>query len=198
MMPQRIICLSAESADWLWRIGAWDRVVGVTVFFTIPRNCEPKPRVSGFSTARIKEITKLNPDLIITFSDVQAESARELIGKGFTVLATNQRSLAEIESTLALIARVAGREKDGARLLAEFRKRLAPLRKVKVHPRTYFEEWNAPPVSGIGWVAEGAVFSNGWVVLVWPTGTPSLNFYESIEAVEAVHGHGGLTRIVFD
>jgi hypothetical protein len=53
-------------------------------------------------------------------------------------------------------------------------------------------------VSGVGWVAEGAVFSNGWVVLVWPTGTPSLNFYESIEAVEAVHGHGGLTRIVFD
>jgi hypothetical protein len=53
-------------------------------------------------------------------------------------------------------------------------------------------------VSGIGWVAEGAVFSNGWVVLVWPTGTPSLNFYPSIDAVEAVHGHGGLTRIIFD
>ena len=53
-------------------------------------------------------------------------------------------------------------------------------------------------VSGIGWVAEGAVFSNGWAVLVWPTGTPSLNFYESIEDVEAVHGHGGRTRIVFD
>jgi hypothetical protein len=53
-------------------------------------------------------------------------------------------------------------------------------------------------VSGTGFVAEGAVFSNGWVVLVWPTGTPSLNFYESIEAVNAVHGHGGLTRIVFD
>ena len=53
-------------------------------------------------------------------------------------------------------------------------------------------------VSGVGWVAEGAVFSNGWVVLVWPTGTPSLNFYESIADVEAVHGHGGRTRIVFD
>ena len=53
-------------------------------------------------------------------------------------------------------------------------------------------------VSGIGWVAEGAVFSNGWVVLVWPTGTPSLNFYASIDDVEAVHGHGGRTRIVFD
>ena len=53
-------------------------------------------------------------------------------------------------------------------------------------------------VSGTGWVAEGAVFSNGWVVLIWPTGTPSMNFYESLEAVEAVHGHGGLTRIVFD
>ena len=53
-------------------------------------------------------------------------------------------------------------------------------------------------MSGIGWVAEGTLFSNGWVVLVWPTGTPSLNFYESIEDVEAVHGHGGQTRIVFD
>jgi hypothetical protein len=53
-------------------------------------------------------------------------------------------------------------------------------------------------VSGTGWVAEGAVFSNGWVVLIWPTETPSLNLYMSIEAVEAVHGHGGLTRIVFD
>lgn len=53
-------------------------------------------------------------------------------------------------------------------------------------------------VSGTGWVAEGAVFSNGWVVLIWPTGTPSMNFYESLEAVEAVHGHGGLTRIIFD
>ena len=53
-------------------------------------------------------------------------------------------------------------------------------------------------VSGVGWVAEGAVFSNGWVVLVWATSTPSLNFYESIDVVEAVHGHGGLTRIVFD
>jgi hypothetical protein len=53
-------------------------------------------------------------------------------------------------------------------------------------------------VSGTGWVAEGAVFSNGWVVLVWPTETPSLNFYQSIEDVEAIHGHGGQTRIVFD
>lgn len=53
-------------------------------------------------------------------------------------------------------------------------------------------------VSGIGWVAEGAVFSNGWVVLIWATGTPSLNFYECIEDVEAVHGHNGRTRIVFD
>jgi hypothetical protein len=64
-----------------------------------------------------------------------------------------------------------------------------------------FHLWRASDesgVSGVGWVAEGAVFSNGWVVLVWPTGTPSLNFYESIEAVEAVHGHGGATRIVFD
>jgi len=152
--PARIACLSAESADWLWRVGAWGRVVGVPTFFKMPAECEPKPRISGFSTARIKEISKLNPDLIITFSDVQAEFARELIRMGFTVLATNQRSLGEIETTLGLFSRVVGQEREGARLLAEFRERLAPAKSTKSRPRTYFEEWKDPLVSGIGWVGE--------------------------------------------
>ena len=77
--PQRIVCLSAEAADWLWRIGAWERVAGVTAFFEIPPGTAPRPRVSGFSTARFDDIAKLKPDLIITFSDVQTALAAELM-----------------------------------------------------------------------------------------------------------------------
>ncbi|HXS67824.1 MAG TPA: ABC transporter substrate-binding protein [Candidatus Polarisedimenticolia bacterium] len=153
-VPERIVCLSAEAADWLWRIGAWGHVAGVTAFFEQPAGLPMKPRVSGFSTARMKEIEALNPDLVITFSDVQAELAAELLKQGFSVLATNQRTLAETEATLALLGRVVRREAGSERLLAEFRERLAPVADVGRRPRVYFEEWNEPLVSGIGWVGE--------------------------------------------
>jgi iron complex transport system substrate-binding protein len=153
-IPQRIVCLSAEAADWLWRIGAWESVAGITTYFKQPDGTSPKPRVSGFSSANLTEITKLNPDLIITFSDVQAKLAAELIQRGFLILATNQRTLAETEATLALIARVAGHEHEGEKLLNEFRKRLLPVQNVARRPRVYFEEWNDPLISGIAWVSE--------------------------------------------
>jgi iron complex transport system substrate-binding protein len=153
-LPKRIVCLSAESADWLWRIRAWEQVAGVTAFFQQPAGVALKPRVSGFSTARLKEIEKLNPDLIITFSDVQAEFAAELMRQGFSVLATNQRTLAETEATLSLLGRIVGREAESERLLGEFRERLAPVTNRANSPRVYFEEWNDPLISGIGWVGE--------------------------------------------
>ena len=153
-IPQRIVCLSAEGADWLWRIGAWESVAGVTAYFIQPDGASPKPRVSGFSSANLNEITKLNPDLIITFSDVQAKLAAKLIQRGFPVLATNQRTLAETEATLALLARVAGCEHKGGKLLNELRERLAPVENVMHRPRVYFEEWNDPLISGIAWVSE--------------------------------------------
>ena len=152
--PERIVCLSAESADWLWRIGAWEQVVGVTAFFTQPADAPTKPRVSGFSTARLNEIIQLNPDLVITFSDVQAQLAAELIKQGLPVLSTNQRTLEETEATLSLLGRVLDREAQGDRLLTEFRERLAPTNDIVTHPRVYFEEWNAPLITGIGWVGE--------------------------------------------
>ena len=155
-MPKlhRIVCLSAESADWLWRIGAWEQVAGVTSFFTHPPGAAPKPRVSGFSTGRLDEIAKLDPDLIITFSDVQAQLAADLVKRGFAVLATNQRTLAEIESTLELLGRIAGHEKQAQQALHELRARLAPVKSSAPRPRVYFEEWNDPLVSGICWVSE--------------------------------------------
>ena len=152
--PQRIVCLSAEAADWLWRIGAWKHVAGVTAFFKQPTRVPPKPRVSGFSSANLKQIELLNPDLIITFSDVQAQLAAELIRRGFPVVATNQRTLAEIESTLAMLARIVNRERQGEKLLKEFRRKLAPQKNISHRPRVYFEEWNEPLISGIAWVSE--------------------------------------------
>jgi iron complex transport system substrate-binding protein len=152
--PQRIVCLSAEAADWLWRIGAWDDVIGVTAYFTPPTGVPPKPRVSSFSTARFDEIIAREPDLVVTFSDVQASLSAELIKRGLSVLATNQRTLAEIEETLALLGRVVNRERETAQLLREFRERLAPVERTADRPRVYFEEWNDPLISGIGWVGE--------------------------------------------
>ena len=142
--PRRIVCLSAEAADWLWRIGAWDDVVGITAYFTPPAGAPPKPRVSSFSTARFDEIIALEPDLVVTFSDVQASLSAELIKRGLSVLATNQRTLAEIEATLALLGRMVHREREAAQLLHEFRERLAPVERVAARPRVYFEEWNDP------------------------------------------------------
>jgi iron complex transport system substrate-binding protein len=153
-IPQRIVCLSAEAADWLWRIGAWKSIIGVTVYFTQPDDELPKPRISGFSSANLNEITKLNPDLIITYSDVQAKLATELIQRGFPVLATNQRTLKETEMTLELLARIVNCEREGEKLLNEFRDRLAPVENVMRRPRVYFEEWDNPLISGIAWVSE--------------------------------------------
>jgi iron complex transport system substrate-binding protein len=152
--PKRIVCLSAEAADWFWRIGVWEKVVGITAFFTPPPEAAPKPRISTFSTARLDEIEDLEPDLIVTFSDVQTLLAAELMHRGFTVLATNQRTLAETEATLALLARVVEREKEAERWLQQFRGRLAPVTGTGDRPRVYFEEWNDPLITGIAWVSE--------------------------------------------
>jgi len=152
--PERIVCLSAEAAEWLWRIGAWEQVVGITAFFDPPSEATRKPRISGFSTAHFDSIEQLNPDLVITFSDVQATMAGELIKRGIAVLATNQRTIAEIENTLLWLARSVDREATGEALLAEFRERTRPVANTRGGPRLYFEEWNEPMVTGICWVSE--------------------------------------------
>ena len=154
LTPQRIVCLSAEAADWLCRIGAWDRVVGVTSYFAQPADVTLKPRLSGFSSANLERITRLNPDLVISFSDVQAGITGALVNQGIPVVATNQRSLASVEATLAFLARVVGCEATGEELLVEFREKLKPATSIGVRPRVYFEEWNDPLITGIAWVGE--------------------------------------------
>ncbi len=152
--PHRIVCLSAEAADWLWRLGAWESVVGLTAYFELPPGAPPKPRVSGFSSASVESVVRLNPDFVIAFSDVQAGIAAQLILRGIPVLTTNQRTLDEIESTLALLARCVNRQEEGQALLREFRARLAPVTLPAIRPRVYFEEWDDPLIAGIAWVSE--------------------------------------------
>lgn len=152
--PQRIVCLSADSADWLARLGAWPQVVGITAFYTPPASLAPKPRIGGFSTAKIAEIVALRPDLVLGFSDVQAELAASLLRAGLSVFVSNQRSLDEIHATLATIARLVDREAAAAPLLDEFHERLRPAARVGPRPRVYFEEWYDPPVTCIRWVSE--------------------------------------------
>jgi iron complex transport system substrate-binding protein len=165
--PNRIACLSAECADLLYRLGAWNRVAGITAYYQPPPGAAPRPVVSGFSKGSIERIARLKPDLVITFSDVQADLTAQLLRAGLPVLATNQRSIGEIEDTILLIARLVGRERQGKALLRKFRAELKPVKprsprrqslvgtlNLKHRTRVYFEEWNDPLISGIAWVGE--------------------------------------------
>jgi iron complex transport system substrate-binding protein len=149
-----LVVTAAAGADWLWRIGAWDQVVGVTAYFQAPSDAPARPRLSGFSTARLDEIEALEPDLVIGFSDVQAGLLAELGRRGLSVWLTNPRRLPEIESVLECLGRIVDRAEASARQLDEFRCRLAPVVPRGRRPRVYFEEWPEPMVTGIGWVSE--------------------------------------------
>lgn len=150
----RIACLSAESADICARLGAWGDVVAVSAYAD-QTDLDRKPVVSAFSTGDAGRVLAHRPDIVITFSDVQAEIAAALIRAGATVLATNQRTLAEIAAAIRLIARAIGRVAAGEKLAADFERQLSELRRAPSRrPRVYFEEWPEPPISGIAWVGE--------------------------------------------
>ena len=161
MFPERIVCLSAESADICIKLGAGNRLVGVSAF--APKELrQGRHVVSGFSTVKHDELLALSPDLVITFSDVQAGISAELIRDHCTVLATNQRSLREIGEAILLIGRAIGCPKEAEALLNDFKHRLEALRSHDYpRPRVYFEEWDDPLVSGIGWVTEAIELVGG-------------------------------------
>ena len=156
--PSRIVCLSAEAVEIIYALGAADRIVGVTTFARIPASVVDKPKVSGFSTVAYQKIENLKPDLIIAFSDVQADATRELLRRGYPVLATNQRSLSEICETIDLVGRVIGCPTAARRLVARFRSGLLKVarqtKRTEPRPRVYFEEWDEPLISGVRWVGE--------------------------------------------
>lgn len=159
MNYQRIVCLSTEAVETLYLLGAEERIAGISGFATRPaRARKEKPKLSGFSSARIERILAVQPDLVIAFSDLQADIVRELIRAGIEIHVFNQRSLAGILDTIRTVAALVDRSRAGERLVADLQGRLDAARlrarAIARRPRVYFEEWNDPLISGIRWVSQ--------------------------------------------
>ena len=157
--PQRIVCLTEEPTEVLYALGEEHRIVGISGFTVRPaRARKEKPKVSAFTSAKIGEIMKLEPDLAIGFSDIQADIARELIKCGVEVWISNHRSvdgiLAYIRRLGAMVGAAAKAEayaQRAERHIADIRASAAALPR---RPKVYFEEWDEPIITGIRWVAE--------------------------------------------
>lgn len=166
--PRRIICLTDETTEVLYLLGEQDRIVGISAYASRPPEARSKPRVSAFRDANFEKILNLKPDLVLAFSDVQAEITRELVLRGVTVLNFNQRSIAEILDMIAVLARIVGKQKEGDALIESLVRGLdevAQAAKAFSHrPRVYFEEWPDPLVSGISWVEELIEIAGGTVL----------------------------------
>ncbi len=156
--PQRIICLTEETTETLYRLGAGDRVVGVSGYTARPPEARAKPRVSAFLSARIEKIEALRPDLILAFSDLQADIVADLVRRGFTVMAFNQRQLAEILQMIRQLGGLVGLQAHAEQLATELETGLDAIRASAARwpwrPRVFFEEWDDPLISGISWVDE--------------------------------------------
>ena len=168
MFPERVVCLSGESADICDRLGAGDRVVAVSAF--APKSMRAgRAVIGGFSTLKMDELLSIEPDLVITFSDVQAQMAANLIRNHCTVLATNQRSLTGIVEAILLIGRVIGCSVEANKLASDFECQLQSFRRdERPRPRVYFEEWDEPLISGIGWVSEAIDLVGGEDIFARP------------------------------
>ncbi len=156
--PRRVVCLTAETTEIAFAVGAGDRVVGVSGYAVRPPEARKKPRVAAFSTAHVDRILALKPDLVLGFSDLQAEIARDLVKAGVSVLITNQRTLDETYRAIYQVAAALGEPERGATLADELWSELNATREsVDVRagrPRVYFEEWDEPLISGIAWIGE--------------------------------------------
>jgi iron complex transport system substrate-binding protein len=158
MYPNRIVCLTEETTETLYLLGEGDRIVGISGYTVRPPEARSKPKVSAFINARFEKIDALRPDLILAFSDLQADIAAELIRRGYPVVAFNQRSIAEILRMICTVGALVGRQQAAEDLAAELGRGLEDIRKrgasLPRRPRVFFEEWDAPLISGICWVDE--------------------------------------------
>lgn len=156
--PSRIVCLTEETTETLYLLGEGDRVAGVSGYTVRPPEARQKPKVSAFINARFDKIDALKPDLILAFSDLQADIARELIRRGYPVYTFNQRSVAEILQMIRIVGALVGRADKGDALALHLEQGLDDIRAAAARfprrPSVFFEEWNDPLISGIRWVDE--------------------------------------------
>ncbi|MNK37129.1 Vitamin B12-binding protein precursor [compost metagenome] len=163
--PKRIVCLTEETVEVLYRLGAGDLVAGVSIYVRRPPEARQKPRVSAFIKADFAKIEALQPDLVLCFSDLQAEIAAECVRRGLEVVVFNQRSVSEILGVVLALGALVGRESAAAALADELTENLrAAARRAASwsrRPRVYFEEWPDPMISGIRWVSELVTIAGG-------------------------------------
>ena len=168
--PRRIVCLTEETTEWLYLLGQEQRIVGISGYTVRPpRARAEKPKVSAFTSAKIDRILALEPDCVFGFSDLQADIAASLIRHGIQVTIFNQRSIAQILSMMAQVAAIVGAGERGLGLIAEM---VASMQATKARaeamdragirrPVVYFEEWDNPHISAIGWVSELIAVAGG-------------------------------------
>ncbi len=156
--PQRIVCLTAETTEIAFLVGAGDRVVGVPGTARRPEAARERARVGGFTTFRLDKILALEPDLVLAFSDLQKDIVGELVAAGTTVLCTNQRSLDDVLRTILTIGGALGCEPAARGLVQDIRDEVKQVREYSSvwpdRPRVYFEEWPEPLIAGIRWASE--------------------------------------------
>ena len=158
-LPQRIICLTEETTEWLYLLGQSHRIAGISGYTVRPKIARAeKPRVSAFTSAKIDKILALQPDCVFGFSDLQADIAAQLIRHGVQVTVFNQRSVDEIFSMLYQVAAMVGEAQQGMQLIQQMQAHLQAVQETAKtlprRPRVYFEEWDEPPISAIRWVSE--------------------------------------------
>jgi iron complex transport system substrate-binding protein len=163
--PSRIVCLTEETTETLYLLGEGDRVVGISGYTVRPPEARSKPKVSAFINARFEKIDALRPDLVLAFSDLQADISAELIRRGYPVVTFNQRSVAEILQTIRMIGALAGAAERAEGLARQFEQGLEDIRRAAARlpyrPRVFFEEWDTPLISGIQWVEELVEIAGG-------------------------------------
>jgi iron complex transport system substrate-binding protein len=175
--PRRIVCLTEETVETLYLLGEEDRIVGVSGYAVRPpRVRREKPRVSAFISADIPKILALEPDLVLAFSDLQADIVADLVRAGVAIHVFNQRDIAGILAMIRTLGALVGAAERADQLAAGYEQRLAQIASTPRpanKPKVYFEEWDDPLISGIGWVSELIEIAGGEDVL------PKLRFRQA-------------------
>ncbi len=163
--PRRIVCLTSEHVETCYALGAGDRVVGVPGTARRPPEARDKPKVGGFTSFRVDRILELAPDLVLAFSDLQAEVVAECIRAGLAVFCTNQRSMDEILGAILTVGGALGLERQARALVLDLGEEIRQIREFSSlwphRPRVYFEEWHDPLIGGIRWVSEAIEVAGG-------------------------------------
>lgn len=158
LYPQSIVCLTEESVETLALLGKLDLVKGVSVFVKRPEAALVIPKISFFTSSNLAKINELKPDLVLGFSDIQKDIARDLIGLGHNVFIANHRSVQGILNYITMLSQMVNASTEGLELIARLESKLKEVealgRKLPRPPRVYFEEWDEPQISAIQWVSD--------------------------------------------